>query len=388
MQAINPGIQRIARFLPQGLRTALREFVNLQEYDLARRRANNPFLDFPREDYPGSPFRFGIIEDPAQYHKYYIAACRELGFSYEVLSLLRSDWMGGFLDQGFDAFLVWPGSVSTTVKETFDYRLHILERDLGLMIYPTWKECWLSEHKPRLRDWMEAHSIPHPRTWVFHDRESALDFCAGANLPMVVKTATGASASGITVARSSRELVHAVRTAFGRGLRPRGFEPRDRQRGFVFLQEYLPGVEEWRMVRIGDSYFGYRKERGPSGLHSASHTWSWLDPGPELLDLLKHVTDVGGFTSMDVDIFRTPEGALLVNECQTVFGCSTPAVQMKIDDVEGRYVWEEGRWRFEPGSYCANHMCNLRIHYLCTVLENRSLSPAIGKSSPANSAGQ
>jgi hypothetical protein len=131
-------------------------------------------------------------------------------------------------------------------------------------------------------------------------------------------------------------------------------------------------VDEWRMVRIGDSFFGYRKERGPTGLHSASHTWSWINPSSQLLYLLKNVTDTGGFTSMNVDIFLTKGGRLLVNECQSVFGCSTPAIQMKVNDIEGRYLWAGSGWRFEPGSFCDNHMCNLRLKYLLRMLKDKN----------------
>ena len=199
----------------------------------------------------------------------------------------------------------------------FDYRLRILEHDLGLVLYPTWEECFLTEHKPRLRDWLDVHKLPHPQTWVFHDRSQALAFAAVAPIPIVCKTATGSGASGVSRIRSRSVLRQTIKRAFARGLRPKRFDAHDRQRGFVYLQEYLPDAHEWRMVRIGDSYFGYRKEKGPDGLHSASHKWSWLDPGPELLNLLKQATDAGGFTSMDVDVFLTPDGRMLINEMQT-----------------------------------------------------------------------
>lgn len=99
-----------------------------------------------------------------------------------------------------------------------------------------------------------------------------------------------------------------------------------------------------------------------------------MDPGEPLLNLLKQVTDAGGFTSMDVDIFLTREGTMLINELQTVFGCTTPAEQMKINGVQGRYVWEGGSWRFETGEFCQNHMCNLRIAHLLSTLNKRRSS--------------
>ncbi len=357
--------------VPAWLRGFLRRHVSLVDYDHMRWLKNNPFRGTNEETYEGSPARLGIIEEVSQYHKYLIAACRDMKISYKVLDLLADDWVTVFRDCGCDALLVWPSCGDSVWKHTFDYRLRCVEHDLGLILFPSWEECWLTEHKPRLRDWMDAHNISHPRTWVFYRREEAVAFAAAAPLPIVCKTATGGSAKGIQIIRTRRQLLQIIRQSFGAGLYTRGFDPNDRQRGFIYLQEYLDAVEEWRMVRIGDSFFGYRKERGPSGLHSASHKWSWIDPDHELLNLLKHVTDLGGFKSMDVDIFRTTQGQLFVNECQTVFGCSTPSIQMKVNDIEGRYLWTDNRWTFEQGSFSKNHMCNLRVQHLLSCLNMR-----------------
>jgi hypothetical protein len=371
MKTIHRALQAVTPLVPGFLRSWVRSRVSLVEYDLARQRELNPFLGVRESSIPGSRHRLGIIEDVSYYHKHYMAACQELGISFVVLDLLADDWVARFRESRCDAFLVWPSSSSSAWKEAFDYRLRILEHDLGQVIYPSWPECWLTEHKPRLRDWLDAHGIVHPRTWVSYSRAEALELAETLALPIVSKTATGASGNGVWILRDREALRRTVREAFGRGQCPVGHDPRDRQRGFVFLQEYLPNVYEWRMVRIGDSYFGYRKEKGPSGVHSASHLWSWLDPGEKLLDLLKHVTDTGGFTSMNVDVFLTEDGRMRVNECQTTFGCTTPAEQMKINGVEGRYLHEGGTWRFEPGEFCQNHMCNLRIKHLLSRLDVR-----------------
>jgi hypothetical protein len=367
-------LQRLTPFVPRTVRDALRTIVSLSEYDLARRQAGNPYLDESGQSFAGSPACLGVIVDTAQHHKHYISACRELNISYRVIDLLADNWVERVCGSACDAFLIWPSSASTVLKAVFDSRLKIMEEDLKRTLYPTWKECWLTEHKPRLRDWMDAHGIAHPRSWVVYNEAEALALAKTLELPIVSKTATGASGSGVRIIRDRAGLIRQTRQAFNDGILPRGHDPRDRQRGFIYLQEYLPDVAEWRMVRIGHSFFGYRKEKGPSGLHSASHSWSWIDPGEKLLHLLKQVTDTGGFTSMNVDIFLTREGKLLINELQTVFGCTTPAEQMKIDGVEGRYLWDENHWRFDPGEFSRNHMCNLRIqHLLAGLKKNKGL---------------
>lgn len=358
----------VKKVIPAKVRQFIRARVSLKDFDIARRVAANPHKDHLAEDYPDSEFCLGILEEVMQYHKHYIAACRELKISYRVLSILDDNWVESFRSSGCDAFLVWPSVTPTNAKTAFDYRLFILEKEMREIVFPSWKECWLTENKPRLRDWLQANHIKHPKTAVFFNEKQALEFAGNTTYPVVVKTATGASGSGVFIVDKQQQLEKLVRQSFAKGLRPKSFDLNDRQWGSVFIQQFYPDVHEWRMIRIGDSYFGYRKERGESGMHSASKKWSWLDPGVELLDLVKKVSDCGKFDSMDVDVFKTKDGQLMVNECQTVFGCSTPEMQMKVNDVPGRYLHENGSWRFEGGEFCQNHMCNLRIQDLVTKL--------------------
>lgn len=374
MHVIYRVIRTTAPLFPGWFKEFVRSRRSFKAYDFAVLKADNPYRDMDEATFPNSRYRVGIIADDNQDHQHYVAACQNLALSYKVVDLLADDWVERFRQEHFDAVFVWPSCVTTVIKQVYDYRLRILEHDLCIRLYPTWQECWLTEHKPRLRDWLDAHRFSHPQTWVYYDQEQALEFARTATLPIVAKTATGAGASGVMIIRDRVRLNKIIKLAFSIGLRPKRYEAFDRQRGFVYLQEYLPDVEEWRMVRIGDSYFGYRKEKGPDGLHSASHKWSWLDPGKELLDLLKRVTDAGNLTSMDVDVFRTPDGRLLINELQTVFGCTTPVIYMKVNDVEGRYLVDRGAWKFEAGTrFWQNHMCDLRVEYVLEQLDRRGL---------------
>ena len=357
-------------FAPMALRRWVRANFSLRKFDVARRTEGETLKE--SETFGGCKYKIGIIKDTTGSHRYYVSACRDEHVSYVLLDILSDDWVEAIRSSGCDAFLVWPSSDGSMVKAAFDMRLKMLEEDLGMLIFPKWKDCWLTEFKPRLRDWMVIHNVPHPKSWVFYNEDEAIEFCKKISLPIVVKTAIGASGNGVSIVRQRGELLSLARSFMRKGVKVRSFEPWDLQRGYLFLQEYLCGVKEWRMVRIGDSYFGYRKETGKNGKGSGSHKWSWLDPGKERLDMLRNVTEINGARSMAVDLFETADGRLLVNEYQTVFGCSTPAIQMKVDGVEGRYLYNDGQWLFETGSFCANHCCNLRVKELIRQLKLRN----------------
>jgi len=310
----------------------------------------------------------GIVKEFAHAHRWYVGACRDLGVPYKLLDISGPDWVDVVRNSGCDAFLVRPSAHFTIWKQMYDERLRVMAQDLGKIIYPTYEELWIYESKRRMHYWLEANKVPHPRTWVFYDRRQALDFCRTVELPIVFKADLGAGASGVKIFRHRPALRRFVNRCFKKGMVRRDADPCDRQWGCVLLQEYLADAAEWRMVRVGDSYFGY--EKGKSGdFHSGSYIRIWRDPPERLLNFIRDVTRLGGFTSMALDIFEVGGRGYLVNELQAMFGASID-VQMRVGGKAGRYVCDDetGTWRFEEGDFSRNGCCNLRVEALLKTL--------------------
>ena len=367
-------IEKLKPYIPEFIKSKIRSNIPLVDYRIHYRESNNPFLnDSDEMIYPESQYKLGIFKEFYQYHKNYIAACRDLKVSYKLIDIKSPDWQDQMQNSGCDAFLVWPSAGLSIWKEMFDDKIRIAVEDMDKMIYPSVKEVWLFENKNRVQDWLLANDIPQPKTWLFYDQKDALKFAETCELPIVFKTNIGSSSNGVKILRDRDQLVKFIKTAFNDGILPQGHHPLDRNWGRIFFQQYFPDVEEWRMIKIGDSYFGYRKEK-VGDFHSGSHHWSWLDPGPQLLEFTKMVMEKGGFYSMDVDVFRDKGGNLYVNELQTVFGASTPKEMLMIDGVEGRYIYDNGQWVFEPGDFSSNQCCNLRVNHVIELLKEKKTS--------------
>jgi hypothetical protein len=329
------------------------------------------------------------------------SACRLAGVDFDRIDLTRADWLDRLLLRPYDCLLIRPESKLSLLKQLFDERLGILD-SIGFALYPTCLETALYENKRLLSYWLKAHEVPHPVTHVFYTRQEALEHARDCKLPVVGKSNIGAAGSGVTLLRTRSAVEGYVRTAFSlRGLRRR-FGPNlnqgalasrggrllrapsslarklrsylavrdDVQRGYVILQEYVPHTYEWRVVRIGDSYFAHKKlVRG--GTASGSKLKEYGAPPLRLLDFVRELCERHGLLSQAVDLFETPDGRFLVNELQTMFGQSDPH-QMLIDGVPGRYRPNPTGWSFEAGEFNTNECFDLR---LLDVLERLRVSP-------------
>jgi hypothetical protein len=343
------------------------------DYDLFRSEQRNPFAGELERHYQNSENTLGIVKDLLHNHKYYIKACQELGISYQVVDISSTDWINTLNELKCDAYLLWPSVRLSIWRDMFLDRVKIMEVDMNKLVYPTWREVWVYESKLRMHYWLTANNLPQPQTWVFYGQDEALDFAKTCELPVVMKTNVGAAAKGVFILKNRHDVIKATNRVFKKSIRLREHDPRDHQWGHILFQEYLPDVKEWRMVRIGDSYFGHPKIRA-GDFHSGSGKFGWDVPEPRHLDFLRTITDNGKFTSMNVDMFETQQGQLLVNELQTVFSAVYSVDQLRVDGKPGRFIRDpqDQTWIFEEGDFARNACANARIDYLVnTILEQR-----------------
>jgi hypothetical protein len=361
--------------LPGGLKKLILKYVNILDI----RKANWISKESCNDDFPlvskydaKYPYVLGIIKEFWGMHSRYIAACRDIGVAYCVLDISGPNWHEVISKSDCHAYLVYPSIQFSTWKQMYDERLRFLEKSMRKIIFPSYDELWLWDSKRRVCYWLQVNDIPHPKTWIFYDHDEAIKFVKQTRLPIVFKSNRGAGSSGVVIFRDKKSLIKHVDRCFKKGYTNYQLGPNDGEWGFVLLQEYVPDAREWRVIRIGHSYFAYEKLR-VGDFHSGSHNWSYSRPPELLLHFAKEITDRGRFSSMDLDIFVTSDGRYLVSELQTLFGMGHPYEMCVVDDKPGRMILnhKEKQWRFEPGSFCQNHLCNLRVMALLSIIEEK-----------------
>lgn len=351
-----PGLRDI---VPPAIRNKVKKQMIMTEYNDQIFAEFNPYVgtDKEWEHNAGSEVTLGIIFDPAHYHRYYQSACIDLGVSYKVIDIRGPEWVNQIKNSGCSAFMVWPSLTTSVLKEMIDERLQWIQ-EMGYLTYPDPKAVYILDNKRRVKDWLTIHGFETPGTWSFYKKDEALDFVEKCDIPIVFKSIKEGVSRGVVICREREQARALVHKCFKNGFVPKRTDPRNRQWDFILFQEYLPNVDERRMIRIGDSYLAIDKVM-KGDHHSGSGTMLWAKPERVFLDKTREITEKGNFTSMNVDFFIAEDGRILVNELHAMFHGP------EIDDApdKGRYLYnsETDEWEFEAGNFYRNYCCNLRV---------------------------
>lgn len=333
--------------------------------------------------------------------KLWVKACNDFSdkIKYEIIDLLSNDWIEKIVNCKYDILLAKPGSRTSFSKKIYDERLYALQNYFNNLIYPTLDELLIHENKILLSYFLQSKHIPHPTTIISFKKVEALDLLNNLKFPIVSKTAIGASGSGVKIIKNEEEAKKLIGSAFSSSGQKRRWWPdfkkgnllkraikiinnfdeakeklnkyhavkNDIQRGYVLFQEFIPHNYEWRVVKIGDSYFAHKKIVKDDKA-SGSLLKGYDKPPISLLNFVKDICEKNNLLSQALDIFELPGEKYLVNELQTFFGQSDPH-QMIIDGIPGRYIYKD-EWIFEPGDFNKNESYNLRIEHIISILEN------------------
>ena len=324
----------------------------------------NPYAGTPEEFekiFDATKPAVGILYDFAQEHQYYQNACFDLQINYKVIDIRQSDWINKVEKSGCSVFLIWPTIYKPIQKQFWDERLQILTKDLNKRIFPAFDILWLYESKRKTRDWLLVNDLPHPKTDVFFTKLDALEFMKSTKFPVVCKTDQGASSSGVFIIENSKKAMKIISKAFNKGILLKNRGANDRHRGYIIFQEYIKSAEEWRIIRVGESYFC--RVKGKKGeFHSGSGDIVWGTPPKELLNMTKKISNMFEVPNINIDFFKNESGEYLINEIHALWGGKVVHDPV----LEGRYVWNERKelWEFENGDFFQNRTANLRLQWI------------------------
>jgi glutathione synthase/RimK-type ligase-like ATP-grasp enzyme len=230
---------------------------------------------------------------------------------------------------GCDA-LMWRFGYNTPERPFAKRLVQAVEHGLGIPVFPSTRSAWHFEDKIAQHYLLDAAAIPMPRTWVFWDRSTAEAFCEAAAYPLVLKLSSGYRASNVRLLHTKEDARYWVRQLFGAGvydlgkpvagfagrmwgrsratlktLLGRGADRNELQRGYLYLQEFLPGNEfDTRVTVIGDRAFAYRRLNRPNDFRASGSgrpVWDAADIDQQFVRLAFQVAQRLGTQSVAID---------------------------------------------------------------------------------------
>ena len=325
-------------------------------------------------------------------------SCQKLGVESEVINLLSNDWYERIVSTPCDFYLVCPPGMQEHLKRMYDEKIYLIEKSMGKKVFPSYDEISIYENKRFFSFFAQTHSIPIPKTDVFYFKEEALDALQSAVFPLVAKTSIGAAGSGVRILKSKKQAVAYIDEAFSSGIKrksgphtegrskksllkkaldnPKYLLERLRhyrtfndfpQKGYVIFQEFIEHDFEWRIVKVGESYFGHKKMK-MGEMASGTKLKQYDTPPMDLLDFVDELCARLNFDIMAVDLFEN-NGKYYVNEMQTKWGQKFDFL-MEMNGKKGRFVKKNGEWVFEEGDFNQNASFDLKLKHILSVLNN------------------
>ncbi|MBU2922163.1 hypothetical protein KO504_12490 [Winogradskyella psychrotolerans] len=355
---------------------AIKKFVyyHFNVFDYRGKKAIESVYEITKQEeqtFENSKYTVGILKENWHLHSNYIRAFQELNISYRVIDFFSKDWLDDLKLKPIDFLIARPSVQYTPWKDMFDNRLKLLNDSINIPVFPNYNELWIWESKLRTLDWLKVNNLPHPTSLIFYDFEELIQYSKTCKYPIVYKASSGSGASGVKILNNPSQLKSVAKKVFNSGIRSYRKHKLDKEHGSVILQGYLEDVKEWRIIRIGDYYFGFEKLKNGQ-FHSGSQNFGYGMPPQECLNLVKLVTDTFNFKYVDIDIFVTQQGEFLINEIQPYFGQKDDRELLQIEGESGRLSFNiiTKTWDFEKGEFCKNNLCNLRVLEMIKTLTN------------------
>jgi glutathione synthase/RimK-type ligase-like ATP-grasp enzyme len=228
-------------------------------------------------------------------------------------------------------------------RQIADDILPVIEEQYQVNCFPNQATCWHFDDKVRQYLLMKEYGFPMIESYIFYDKNEALQWIKNTQFPIVFKLRRGAGSENVVLVKNeilARKLIFRM---FGRGIKngsiPAGgslkyYNPKvflrkffgklyykyvkgetsnwTRDKNYVLFQKFLSGNSfDIRITIIGDRAFGFRRFIRKNDFRASGSGKIDFDQAaipPECIRISFEVTKKMGFQTMSYDFLRDVDG--------------------------------------------------------------------------------
>jgi glutathione synthase/RimK-type ligase-like ATP-grasp enzyme len=232
----------------------------------------------------------------------WIAYCERMEIDHKIVNCYDTDIVEKIADCDV---LMWHHHHTGAKDALFARQLLFAVQQSGKKVFPDFNTSWHFDDKVGQKYLLEAIGAPMAPTWVFYEKQQALEWIKTASFPKVFKLRGGAGSTNVKLVRTKQQARQMINKAFGTGFpsydkwgdlkeQIRKFKWRQSsfvalaksirrlfvstrfartlgpQKGYVLFQEFIPdNAFDIRVVTIGNRAFAIKRLVRPNDFRAS-----------------------------------------------------------------------------------------------------------------------
>lgn len=236
--------------------------------------------------------KIAIHPNTNSFSERWIKYCEEKNIDYKIVNAFDTNIIEQLKD--CDIFM-WHHHHAKYKDVLTAKRILFALEQAGIKVFPNFNTGWHFDDKVAQKYLLEAINAPLVPSYVFYDKEKALNWAKNTSYPKVFKLKGGAGASNVKLVKSYSQAVSLINQAFGQGFSqfdrfeyfkeryskfkngkdsflgilkgiarifiiPEFAKKQPKEAGYIYFQEFMPGNNsDIRVIVIGDKAFAIRR---------------------------------------------------------------------------------------------------------------------------------
>jgi len=232
----------------------------------------------------------------------WIEYCERKGVPYKIVNCYDSNIVEQLKDCNV---LLWHHHHTSAKDVLFAKQLLFAFQQAGMKVFPDFNTGWHFDDKVGQKYLLEAIEAPIPKSWVFYDRDEAMNWAKKTHFPKVFKLRGGAGSTNVKLVKNFQSAQKMIKRAFGKGFASydrwndlneqylrlkqgrlkaidllksiRRFFVSTRyartvgpQRGYIYFQEFIPNNKfDIRVITIGEKAFAIKRMVRPNDFRAS-----------------------------------------------------------------------------------------------------------------------
>jgi glutathione synthase/RimK-type ligase-like ATP-grasp enzyme len=237
--------------------------------------------------------KIAIHGKPGSFSDRWVEYCKEKRIPCSLVNCYASDIMHQL--KSFD-ILLWHWHHGDPKAVLFARQFLLCAEKMGIKVFPNINTCWHFDDKVGQKYMLESIDAPLVPSYVFYDKQEALDWIENTDFPKVFKLRGGAGSMNVRLVKDRSKAKELCRVAFGRGFKANaGYfadfstrikkvtkasdyiaklrslptsllniylanKMRGRDKGYIYFQDFLANNKyDTRVTVVGNRAFAFRR---------------------------------------------------------------------------------------------------------------------------------